>query len=131
MREIDKLECRAVGKTPKQALVQCLDRSSLIWTGEVESRPEAMFGVIPGSVLDGIGHPWLLGTDLAREQRRAFAELAQGYLDRIQQRFPRLENYIATENLIGRAWLRRCGFDFDSEPVYHNGIEMLRFHKGF
>lgn len=125
------MECAAFGRTPKQSLVGGLRGSWRVWTGEVDGRAEAMFGVAAVSLMDGLGSPWLLGTDRVGEQAVAFGRMAGAYLATIEKTFPRLENWIAEENVVSRRWLTRLGFDISGEAVDIGGLQMLRFRKGF
>ena len=132
MRQIDRDECRAMGHTPWQALFEAKQHSALCWTGAVNDRPEAMFGVVSGSAVTGLGHPWFLGSDIARRQQRAFLQLAPQYIERIEAVFPRLDGYVSTRNVASLRWLRYMGFKLEIDTVFNmRGEPMIRFTKGF
>lgn len=131
MREIDRVEAAAVGHTPKSALIHGLRGSSLSWTALRDAEPVAMFGVMPLSLMDRRGSPWLLGTDAVSGSKRALLKLAPPLLRAMEGEYPRLENMVAVDNIASISWLRRLGFAFDDEIVYVRGVAFRRFHKGF
>lgn len=131
MRPADIVECRAGGHTPYVALKEAKARSALCWTGCVDGEPEAMFGVVPGNFLLGIGYPWFLGSARARRSQRQFLEVAPEYLGRMEALFPRLEGAVWAGNTSATRWLHRMGFVVDEQIVTLNDIAMHRFHKGF
>jgi hypothetical protein len=132
MAEIDVAECRAASHTPWQGLSEAKAMSALVWTGEVDGWPEAMFGVVSGSAVTGLGHPWLLGTTRARRQVRAFMQDAPGYLQRIEALFPRLTGRVAARNTAAIRWLCRLGFVVETHwTIRQQGELMHEFRKGF
>ena len=131
MAKIDVAECRAAGNGPYRALELAKAGSVMCWTGVIDGRPEAMFGVVPGSMITGLGYPWLLGTDKARSAQRLWLATAPGYVARIEALFPRLEGRVSQRNLVAIRWLRRLGFVVDADPRDFRGEPMLHFHKGF
>lgn len=131
MRPIDVAECRAAGHTPWQALGEAQRSSVLVWTGEVNGWPEAMFGVAPGNIVNGLGYPWFLGSERARKNARGFMHLAPLYLARIEVLFPRLEGTVSVRNTSALRWLVRMGFHVERHyTVLMRGEPMHRFTKG-
>jgi len=127
MREIERVECAVSGMTPKQALRRGLLGSAMVWTGTVDGRAEAMFGVIPVSLIDGEGIPWMLGTDRARLAGRRFLTIGPKYLEVIANAYPRLENHVHRDNLPSIRWLKRLNFAVDPEVVQFGDTPMRRF----
>jgi hypothetical protein len=130
LADIDRLECRVFGHTPREALSMGLRGSTVAWTATAAGRPLAMFGVTPMSMLDRTGAPWLLGTTEARRHHRAFVELGRAYVQQMQAEFPVLENHVHRANLAAIRWLRRLGFTIDAEALYVRGEPMLMFRRG-
>jgi len=130
MREIDVRECAAVGLSPSQALRMGAKASLILWTGTVDGHAEAMFGVRPVSLLDGIGAPWLLGTDLARRSVRHWLTVAPIFVAAMQETFPRLENQVHRDNTSAIRWLEHLGFVVEPELVHIGQEPMRRFHRG-
>lgn len=132
MAEIDVAECRAMGFAPWPALYQGMMQSAICWTGEIDGEPNAMFGLVVGSAVTDLGHPWFLGSEKARRNARAFLEIAPDYLRRMEVFCSRLDGHVAQRNRPAIRWLRRMGFVVEEqEPILMRGEPMLRFHKGF
>lgn len=131
MAPIDVIECRVAGHTPFQALEHAYRRSFLLWTGVVDGWPQAMFGVVPGDIIGGIGYPWFLGSRTARKAQRLFLTEAPGYLRRIEMLFPKLEGAVHQDNHAAIRWLQRLDFVLELPATLVGGEPMCRFHKGF
>lgn len=130
MRAIDAAECRAVGHTPKQALRSSLRASTFALTVLLDDRPVAMLGVTPFSVLEGIGSPWLLGTDEVLKGARQFLTVGPRVIIAMQREWPKLQNYVGAENRNALRVLYMLGFDVSPEVVLIGGMPMRLFTKG-
>lgn len=130
MRPIDVAECRACGHSPKQALVTGLRHSTFALTILLDDRPVAMFGVAPGSVIEGVGVPWLLGTDEVLKGARQFLTVGPRVVKAMQREWPRLVNYVGAENRRAILTLKALQFDVSDEIVVIGGLEMRRFSLG-
>jgi len=100
----------------------------------MEATPAFMWGVARlGSMISIKGAPWLLGTNLFfqahRQLHREFLRQCPAYVDRMQARFPRLENYIHAKNRLSIRWLHWCGFSLDYEPKVINGEDFFLFWR--
>lgn len=126
MRIIDRKECFALGHSPKDALRWGLLGSSVVWTAKVDGRPEAMFGAVPISILEGRGRPWMLMTEDALRHRRALLRLGVVYTDAIHRHFQVLENYVHADNEAAIRWLARLGYAIGAVDVIR-GEPMHRF----
>lgn len=126
MREWDRREAAAFGKSPKQALRMGLAASLWAITAKVDGRPEAMIGLVPMSLIEGRGQPWMLGSDAIYRHPREMLRNVAPMLGRMRADCPRLENWVATGNGRAITFLRHCGFAF-GEPIDVNGLEMRRF----
>jgi hypothetical protein len=126
MREWDKREAAAFGRSPKEALRIGLSASLWAYTALVDGRPEAMLGLTPVSLIEGRGVPWMLGTDAIyahpREMLRGVGPMIAG----MQADCRLLENWVATGNARAMRFLRGCGFSF-YETRDIGGLEMRRF----
>lgn len=130
MRTIDAAECLAVGHSPKQALRSSLKASTFALTVLLDGRPVAMLGVTPYSVLEGIGSPWLLGTDEVLKGARHFLTVGPRVVEAMQREWPRLENYVGAENRAALRVLARLGFDVRPEVVLIGNLPMRLFTLG-
>lgn len=134
MRGADRRELAAShGHSPEQALKASLAWSPLVWTCFVHDEPAFMWGVgATNSVLGRTGAPWLLATEAIRGVERQFSSQSRSYVQRMQDLFPRLENYVHKDNIRSRRWLAWCGFHIEPEPQAYgvNGELFYRFWKG-
>ena len=116
MREADVLEVSATGNLPYESLTEGFNLSSRCWTGLVDNRPAAIFGVAPMSVLGGVGSPWLLGTDTCMKVKREFLTGSKPYVEQMLGLYPRLVNYVDVRNTASIRWLKWLGFEIH-EPI--------------
>ncbi len=128
MREIDRIECAAMGHSPKQALRSGLALSDPAWTALVDGRAEAMFGLVVTSALGGEGRPWLLGSDAVYAHPRAMLRAAPRFLAAMFDATPRLSNLVAADNARAIRLLRRWGFTIDKEMTMISNIAFRLFH---
>ena len=130
MREVDRVECLATGRQPKQALRHCLNGSTLAWTVLKDEKPVGMFGVLPLSIIEGRGAPWFLGTDDLLTGARQWIKWGPGFVEAMQGDFPRLQNIVAIDNHRAIRVLKALGFAVSTETVIVGGVAMVRFSKG-
>lgn len=133
-RPADVAEMVAQGTTFDAALRDGVARSTWAVTGFVNYVPVCMFGVAPGSVLTGVGIPWMLATSaLDRADVRFIREFlprnrlaVQAMLDT----YPRLVNIVDERNSRAMHWLRRLGFRFDPHSFALGGTRFRVFRAG-
>jgi hypothetical protein len=126
MRDIDRLECRVFGHTPKEAIRYGLMSATMAWTAVIDGRPEAIFGVSTISLLEGSGRPWMLMTDEAVKHAVALVRFGYIYTEAIQRHYALLHNWVHAENDASIRWLSRLGFAVGSVDVL-NGYPMRPF----
>jgi hypothetical protein len=127
MREIDKLECWAIGRSPRQALRVGLRTSHECWTATKEGRPIAMLGVQAASLMGGQGVPWLLGTDEVYRHGRALMRLGPLLIGHWLRDFRVLENVVASRNAKAIRLLQRWGFAIGDGVQNHRGVDFVPF----
>lgn len=131
MREADRREVMAShGHSPDEALAASLERSDMAWTCLVDGEPAFMWGAArQGSLLTLTGSPWLLATPAIYTVRRAFLRRSRSYVERMQARFPRLENYVHAANRLSLRWLAWCGFTLADAPTLRGGEPFFFFWR--
>lgn len=129
MREIDREECEAFGRSPKQALRFSLLSSSKAWTALVDGKPEAMFGVVVESALTGDACPWFLGTDEVYRHGRELLMWGPGLVERLCDSRRRLSNLVSVRNGKAIRLLGRWGFKVSDEVVTVGGVDFHRFER--
>lgn len=130
MREPDREEIFAmlgpVGL--KDMLARAVLLSDQCWTWAAPDRePIAIFGVAPTSLLEGVGAPWLLGTDRVLDYPGVLVREGRSYVARMLARYPHLENFVDARNERSVRWLERLGFKV--YPAAPMGVAGLPFHR--
>lgn len=115
MRQADRDEIAALAElAPFSALEMCLLSSRpLAWTVLIDDVPAGMFGC--GTLPNGDGQPWLLGTDALEANKAAVARASVYWRGQLLQRYRKLTNLIDARNTVTIRWLKWLGFSI-SEP---------------
>lgn len=127
MRDIDRQETEACGRTPKQALRMGLRGSTICLTAKVNGRPEAMLGLVPLCLLGGRGVPWFLGTDEVYRHGREMIAWGPGIIRQFIDSTERLENVVMQCNTKAIRLLRAWGFTVGDEVKMIGGRSFLDF----
>jgi hypothetical protein len=128
MRVADRDEVWAVGKLGPHVSTRVSVRASsapvaALWDGV----PVAVFGVVPVNTIDGVGAPWLLGTDLLDKLAREWMTDAPQWIALLADGYSLLRNYVDARNVRSKVWLRRMGFKLLPPEPY--GVAGLAFHQ--
>lgn len=129
MRDIDRAECEAMGRSGKAALRTGLAVSQAAWTALVDGRPEAVFGVVVDNAMTGEGTPWFLGTDEVYRQGRALLMWGPAFVARLHDSSRALSNLVSADNLPAIRLLARWGFVIEENTVEIGGMAFRRFTK--
>lgn len=129
LRAADRVELVASGHPDhRKAIVDSLALSTHMATILIEGRVAAIFGLVPLSLVSGTAAPWLLGTDLMTQHRRALMRVAPSYIRAMLRAYPHLLNLVHAENELAVRWLRRAGFTFhEAQPHPTTGAPFHRF----
>jgi ribosomal protein S18 acetylase RimI-like enzyme len=130
MREADRQEVVAFrGNTDmRAALGSCVLMSSHYWVAAVGAEPIFVFGVVPVSLLDGMGAPWMLGTDKTFNYPRILVKDGRRYIREMLELYSTLANFVDARNEKSIRWLKRLGFTvYAAEPFGHAGLPFHRF----
>jgi len=130
MRADDVTECAAMGHAPKQALRDGLIASTLSFTALVDGRPEAMFGLVVTSALNGEGTPWMLGTDAIYDHPRAMLRWGPRFVAAMLDSTPALSNLVVVDNVRATRFLRRLGFSIGEDRIMFASTEFVTFSRG-
>lgn len=135
MRKQDALEVwHSHGLSPLEALRFSFDESiesnSII---DDDGQVIGMFGV--SEVAPIVGVPWLLASDRLKAVQREFLPESEKWVQRINERYDLLYNYVYAGNTVSIRWLKWLGFSFVREIPDH-GVHPTTFiefarHKGF
>jgi hypothetical protein len=130
LRDIDRRECEAMGRTAKQALRMGLKASvhAISVVKEDDGRPIAMFGVMSTSIVSGSGVVWFLGTDDVFEFPRDLAWTGRAMIEHwLETEFRTLTNVVSVENEKAVRLLKYWGATVGDEVQVHRGIEFVPF----
>lgn len=131
MRPADAAEVLAIrgpGTLMKAALAECVLVSTSCWVAASDAEPFAIFGVMPVSLLHGIGAPWMLGTALAAKFPRVLVREGRRYSLRMLEAYPYLVNMVDARYTSSVRWLRRIGYTvYEAEPYGGRGELFRRF----
>ena len=127
MREADRLEAAAFGKSPAEALSHSLAASLWALTAFVGEEPHAMLGVSPRNMIEGYGVPWMLGSERIYDHGRDLVRFAPSIIAEMRGDFERLENVVHVGNDRAIRFLRHFGFDVSEQLETYGGLEFVRF----
>ncbi|WP_239000569.1 hypothetical protein [Novosphingobium pentaromativorans] len=129
LREVDREECAAMGRTAKQAMRLGLATSGKAWTALVDGKPEAMFGVVVEDLINGLGTPWFLGTDEVYRHGRELLMWGPGFVSRLGDSLQRLGNLVSSRNRQAIRLLQCWGFTVEEDEIMIRGVAFRRFSK--
>lgn len=128
MRTADRIECHALGRTPKEGLRIGLRMSIKPLTVLIDGRPEAMMGAVPMSLIGGKAIVWMLATDEVHGHARAFALLGPRVIADMLATFRELENIVSADNARAIRFLAHMGFHVGGTVQHHGGVAFVPFH---
>jgi hypothetical protein len=99
--------------------------SALLYVGLVDGEPVCCFGVVPASLLTGIGCPWMVATPGVERVARRFALASAPVVEEMQALFPQLLNFVDNRNVKAMRWLEWLGFQL--LPAMPMGPDALPF----
>ncbi len=131
LRPADVAEVKAaIGLTPERAVEVSFRASTCAVTALWNGEPAGMFGIVPVSTLDGVGAPWMLGTDRADMLAREWLVEAPQWLKLLGDGYFVLRNWVDARNVRSIVWLRRMGFKIEkAEPWGTAGLPFHRFER--
>lgn len=113
--------------SPREVLEKGISQSTKAWAGIIDGRVITIFGVSPGSMLTGIGVPWLVGSDLLEKYQKIFLRRCRPVLNSMLAIYPELINYVDARNHVAKGWLHWLGFKL--EEAKPTGVLNYPFHR--
>lgn len=111
---------------PEVALEHSIAHSSEAWAGLADGELVCLFGVAPLTLVGVTGVPWLAASAAIARHRTAFLRRNRAMIDRWQEQYPVLRNFVDARNAVSIRWLRWLGFTLG--PAVPLGIAGLPFH---
>ena len=127
IRDIDRIECEAMGHSPKHAMRQGFMLSDRCWTALVDGRPEAMFGSVTISALDRRAAVWMLGTDEVYRHGRALLKMGPALIRLAVDSSWWAGNLVSSANGKAIRLLQAWGFTVDPEEYMVDGVPFRQF----
>lgn len=126
MRRADRLEVMAAcGPDVLAVVIEAIARTPQCIAADHGGALLFVGGVVP--LGDGVGSPWMLGTNALRRHPVSLTRLAQRYLQHAMKTAPHLINFVDARNTRSIHWLAGLGFSiFPAEPY---GVDGLLFHR--
>lgn len=131
MRDADVSEVMASsGRNPMDALQDSVRVSTECWAAMIGEKPIAIFGVGPLNVLNGIGSPWMLGSDELVSHAFYVLRVSRPYVERMHQVYPVLFNLVDSRNIVSQRWLKWLGFHlYEPIPYGPYGVPFRPFER--
>ena len=129
IRNADRNEIWASDKqTPLSCLISAYNRSDECRAFVVDGKVACIFGVVPISLLGGIGSPWMIGTDLIYSNKREFLRKSQNAVLDVCKSYATLINYVDKRNTLSIRWLKWGGVSlYEAHPCGPFGLPFHRF----
>ena len=129
LRAQDVAELEALGRTPREALLEAVGSCGvLVFTIHVDGRAAGVFGAMPTDI-PGLGAAWMVGTDRLLLARRDLVVEGRRWLAFLNKVYPTLTNYVDERNSVSIDWLELLGFEFPYEDdfITPSGVVFRRF----
>lgn len=128
LRDIDKLEIKSMGGTPREALLSSLD--DMTFTAKDKSgRVVCMFGSLRSDYIEEWGIVWMLGSPLVDKYKKDIIQLTKKFVNKITSPYKKVYNYIHQDNKKSIRWLKWCGFKVDKKKYMFGGEIFYFFQK--
>lgn len=131
LREADRLEVTAVGRTPEDALTDGITLSRWCHTiVKSDDTPVGILGVSDHPVSEDVGVVWMLATDDIKEEPIRFLRQCSRYAEILFEvgNYKQLTNWTDARNTLHHKWIKWCGGVFtDRRPIGENGEHFLEF----
>ncbi len=89
-----------------------------------------MMGVSPRSMIEGVGVPWMLGTERVYDHGRDLVRYAPAIVGEMHATFDVLENLVSADNARAIRFLRHVGFEICAPVSMFGGVAFVHFRKG-
>lgn len=119
IRKSDEMEGYLLtGKDPYDELHDSFYHSTVIKTAFINGKARALFGVVPLSLLSGVGCVWFVAHEEVEQYKKDFFYTSKKEVYGLFKNFDYIYNYADAENKKSLKWLKLIGFQVDEpEPV--------------
>lgn len=132
MREADREELwAAYHMDPAHSLQISMLCSTRCWTGLIDGVPICMFGVVPASLVESVGRPWMIGTPAVEKFDRIFLKHCHEVVKNMASEYKTLYNFVDLRNKKAIRWLKWLGFTMEEPaPFGPFNLPFRRFTMG-
>lgn len=123
LREMDRLECFAIGSDPSKAVESSMAQSDMSFT--VMTKDDKVMAIF-GAGQANEPFIWMLGTNQVDRYSRDFLKHSRKWVGALASSYGSVTNWIHVDNLVCIKWLKWCGAEF-SEPVSIKGELFSKF----
>ena len=128
LRDADRMEIEALGRTPLESLSTGVNESPLCFTAvDEEGVPSIIWGSAPSADPD-VGYVWLLASDGLKKNWVQLLRETPNAIKKVSGDYKILANACHSENKVHIRWLKWSGFTILRE-VYFNGNKFYEFAK--
>lgn len=117
MRPGDVAELHAQGRTPTEALMESLDRSTHAWTALDGDRPIAMWGVTVEDILAPSAVVWCLTGTGVDSHKRAFLRGSRAFVEYLRANYHDAWNIVDSRYAGALRWVKWLGFSVCGEVM--------------
>lgn len=118
LRDEDRAEVLALGLQPLEALEESVVGSAEAFTWWLGDEIVAMAGVVPATAIGPVARPWMLGSDLVRQNVRYFLPESRRTVERWWSMWPILWNVIDCDYKAALRWIVWLGFTLrEPQPI--------------
>lgn len=89
-----------------------VDKSSLVWIGEIDGTVACVWGVIQQTILSDRAYLWLLATELIDDHKFIFIRHSQRCVETLLGRFSLIVGHCHVHNARAMKWLKWLGAEF-------------------
>lgn len=117
MRPGDAAEVLAQGKTPTEALMESLERSTYAWTALADGLPIAMWGVTVEDILAPCAVVWCLTGDGVNRHKVTFLRYSRAFVEYLRATYHDAWNIVDSRYEGAIRWVKWLGFSVCGEVM--------------
>lgn len=128
VRQADVDELWATAHLTPAEVLELAARYNDIFIAMADDEVLCAFGVVPLSILGGVGSPWMFGTTHLAKHAKRFLRRCKPGLDAVLGRWPTLRGFVDVRNKASIRWLKWLGFKLSApEPFGPFGLPFHHF----
>jgi hypothetical protein len=114
---------------PADYIAHSILMSAVVHVGELDGRPVCVFGVVPVSIIDGVGYSWFMTTEELLRHPGTLVRGIQRHVVRLHEQFRRLVGRIDARHVSTIRWMRMLGGVVGDPQPGPNGVQFCEYVK--